>query len=45
MMLPCAPVLYSFAPYTTRATRACRIVPAHITHGSIVTYSVQPTSR
>lgn len=40
-----APVLGSSAPYTTRSTRLKTIDPAHIGHGSSVTYSVHPSSR
>ena len=43
--LRAAPVFGSVAPYTTRPTRAWMIAPAHITHGSSVTYSVEPGKR
>ncbi len=43
--LPTAPALSSYAPNTTRATRASTAAPAHIVHGSSVTTSVQPSSR
>src|SRR5688572_25528867 len=42
---PAAPAFGSGAPKTTRATRAWTIAPAHIGHGSLVTYSVQSFSR
>src|SRR6185312_1807289 len=38
------PAFASQAPKTTRSTRASTIAPAHIAHGSSVTYSVQPSS-
>ena len=40
-----APALASVAPYTRREMRADIIAPAHIGHGSSVTYSVQPVRR
>ena len=40
---PAAPAFSSHAPNTTRPTRACRIAPAHIRHGSRVTVSVHPS--
>src|SRR5207245_2656724 len=42
---PQAPPLGSRTPKTTRSTRARTAAPMHIAHGSIVTYSVLPTSR
>src|SRR5581483_7771043 len=43
--LPAAPVLGSFVPYTTRATRACTSAIAHIAQGSSVTYKVESRMR
>ena len=43
--LPSAPFFGSRAPYTQRLMRACTIAPAHIGHGSRVTYSVTSSSR
>ena len=43
--LSTAPAFGSVAPYTTRPIRALTSAPAHITHGSSVTYSVQSSSR
>src|SRR6478736_8185004 len=42
---PHAPAFGSQAPNTTRSTRAAIAAPAHMTHGSSVTTSVQPSSR
>ena len=42
---PHAPVLGSLAPNTRRAMRAFRMAPAHIGHGSSVTYSSHPGNR
>ena len=42
---PANPAFGSAAPNTTRSTRARTIAPAHIAHGSSVTYSVQPSRR
>src|SRR5690606_21168253 len=42
---PAKPALSSHAPNTTRSARASTIAPAHMAHGSSVTYKVQPASR
>ena len=42
---PHAPALGSKAPNTHTGTRASTIAPAHMTHGSRVATSVQPSSR
>jgi hypothetical protein len=42
---PPIPALSSQAPKTTRSSRPSTIAPAHIAHGSSVTYSVAPASR
>ena len=43
--LPRAPALGSFAPIITDGTLELIIAPAHMGHGSKVTYNVQPVSR
>ena len=40
-----APHLGAGAPYTSVAIRACTSAPAHMRHGSTVTYSTAPGSR
>ena len=40
-----APVFGADAPYAKRSMRACSSAPAHIKHGSTVTYIVAPGSR
>jgi hypothetical protein len=42
---PHAPALGSLVPNTVRRSRACTMAPAHIAHGSIVTYRSQPSRR
>ena len=42
---PTIPALSSHAPNTTRLRRDSTIAPAHMAHGSSVTYSVQPLRR
>ena len=44
-MDPAQPAFGFMLPMTTSLTLACTIAPAHIWHGSSVTYSVQPSSR
>ena len=39
------PALRSVAPKTSRPSRAATTAPAHMQHGSSVTYIVQPSSR
>src|SRR5262245_58251536 len=43
--LTTAPAFSSRAPKTSSATRACTHAPAHIRHGSTVTYRIAPGSR
>src|SRR6185312_8007124 len=43
--LPEAPALGSVVPKTTRGTRASTIAPAHMAHGSSVTYSTESSTR
>jgi hypothetical protein len=43
--LPSAPARTLGAPHTSAATRASSSAPAHIAHGSSVTYSVAPLRR
>jgi len=42
---PAIPAFSSHAPNTSAFTRDSTIAPAHIAHGSSVTYSVQSSSR
>ena len=43
--VPHAPIASSSVPNTMRSTRAFTVAPAHMGHGSSVTYSVQPVNR